>query len=91
VCVGTGSTPGIKSSVGEDDLGGSQVLFISDSTEVVESIVVVWLVAVGIAAVVSPTIVVELFEVEHILDSVCAHGHGLVAASKHVPSAHIVV
>lgn len=86
-----GSAPWVQSSVGEDNVAGGQVLFIGDPSKVVESVVVVGSDSITVEAVVGVCFVVELLWVEHVVNAVHFHGHGLISTRKNVPPAHVFI
>lgn len=88
---GTRAAPRIQSSIGEDNPRSRKVLLISDSSEMIESVVIIRFYAKLIVAHGSVAIVIEWSSVEHIIDTVLVHWHCLVTAGKDAPAAHVLI
>ena len=76
--MGTGSTPRVKTTIGEHNFRSSKILFIGNSTKMVQSEIIVRSDFECIIAEIRVSSLVKATRIEHIFDSISTHGHSLV-------------
>lgn len=57
----------------------------------VEGIIVVGPESISVKAPIRVGLVVEFLGVEHVVESIHVHWHGLIAACQNVPSTHVLI
>lgn len=87
----TGSTPWVKPSICKDNVASCQILLISNTSEMIQSIFIIWSDSIWIEAIIRISLIIKSLRIKHIFDSIHNHWHSLISACKNIPSTHIFI